>query len=306
MTTQAVPTFYLYGEPSRAVPELFVHVERIADRSRPSEWTIRAHAHADLVQLFLVETGGGAVLIEADRLLFAAPAMILVPAGVVHGFAWTSESSGSVLTLSRPFFDSLAKRDRELERVFAAPQVLDLGGTGLDEAGGVLAALMRELGWSAPGHRTAIEAGLLRLLVLALRRLPVDAEPARSVPGHHAALVARYRALIEQRYRLRERVTDHAATLGVSESSLREACARVARLSPAAMLDQRTLLEGKRALLHSNLSVAQVGYALGFTDPAYFSRFFTRHAGCCPRRYREDHMPADDRRARSSDGLGHP
>lgn len=296
MDTEAVPTFYLYGEPSRAVPDLFVHVERIADRSRPSEWTIRAHAHADLVQLFLVETGGGAILIEDERRLFAAPAMVLIPAGVVHGFAWTSESSGSVLTLSRSFFDALRARDRDVGRVFAAPQILDISDAGLDEARTSLAALMRELGWSAPGYRTAIEAGLLRLLVLALRRLPMDTGAVRSGPGQSAALVARYRALIEQRYRLRESVTHHAAALGVSESSLRAACARVAGMSPAAMLDQRTLLESKRALLHSNLSIAQVGYALGFGDPAYFSRFFTRHAECCPRRYRENNLlDASDR-----------
>lgn len=288
MTTGAVPSFYLYGEPSRAVPEQFLHVEHLDDRSRPSEWTIRAHAHADLVQLFLVESGGGAMLIEDDRLPFAAPALLLIPAGVVHGFAWTSESTGSVLTLARPYLDTLATRDAGLAPIFALPRVVALPPDGLAEAGTALAGLMRELGWSAPGHRAAVEAGLLRLLVMALRHLPADASPGGPAPGHHAALVARYRARLDQRFRQRESVTVHAAALGVSESSLRAACARVASLSPAAMLDQRALLEARRALLHSNLSVAEVGYALGFSDPAYFSRFFTRHTGCSPRRYREE------------------
>ena len=46
------------------------------------------------------------------------------------------------------------------------------------------------------------------------------------------------------------------------------------------------MLEARRALLYSNLSVAEIGYALGFADPGHFSRFFTRHAGQSPRAFR--------------------
>jgi AraC family transcriptional activator of pobA len=34
------------------------------------------------------------------------------------------------------------------------------------------------------------------------------------------------------------------------------------------------------------MSVAEIAYAVGFEDPAYFSRFFTRHVGQPPRTYR--------------------
>jgi AraC family transcriptional activator of pobA len=98
--------------------------------------------------------------------------------------------------------------------------------------------------------------------------------------------VARLRARIEKRYRARERVPTHAKALGVSTTALRTACARVAGIPPAAMLDQRALLEARRALLYSNRSVAEIGYYLGFRDPAYFSRWFHGQVGRSPRRYR--------------------
>jgi AraC family transcriptional activator of pobA len=53
------------------------------------------------------------------------------------------------------------------------------------------------------------------------------------------------------------------------------------------MLDQRALLEARRLLRYGSLSVAEVGYALGFTDPAYFSRFFARHVGVSPAAFRK-------------------
>ncbi len=284
MVAASVPSFYLYGEPHRSVEDGFVHAERLDDRSRPSEWTILPHAHADLVQLFLLDRGGGTMRAEDERFDVTAPALLLVPPGIVHGFSWAPDSVGSVVTLSVRHLTLLDTRYPGLAAIFAVPRVAAIGGevqATLDEA---VTALMRELGWSAPGHRAAVDAALLTLLVEAGRAAgPVDHAPP---PGPQGALVARYRARIDQRFRLREPIADHAAALSTSESRLRTACSRIAGLSPGAMLDERAMLDAKRALLYTNLSVAEVGYAAGFADPAYFTRFFTRHAGLSPRAFR--------------------
>lgn len=282
----AVPTFYLYGEAHRTAAPGFIHVEHLDDRSRPSEWTIRPHAHADLVQMFLVASGGGAMRIEDRVLRFAAPALLIVPATMVHGFAFTSETTGSVLTVASRYLDELVVRDAALGTLFGRALVLPLTSAAAAIAEAGMATLMRELGWSVTGHRAAIEGALLNLLVLALRLVGPDDAAGVPGPGRQADLVARYRARLDGRFRLRERVGAHAAALGVSESRLRAACARIAAESPAAMLDARTLLEARRALLYSNLSVAEIGYSLGFADPAYFTRFFNRLAGMSPRRFR--------------------
>ncbi|MET0366097.1 MAG: helix-turn-helix domain-containing protein, partial [Sphingobium sp.] len=47
------------------------------------------------------------------------------------------------------------------------------------------------------------------------------------------------------------------------------------------------LLEARRSLLYSNLSVAEIAFSVGFADPAYFSRFFQRNMGVSPRQYRD-------------------
>jgi AraC family transcriptional activator of pobA len=99
--------------------------------------------------------------------------------------------------------------------------------------------------------------------------------------------VARLRARIGDRFRLRETIETHARALGVSQRRLRDACAAIAHQSPGEMLDQRTMLEAKRSLIYGNLSIAELGYSLGFQDPAYFSRFFSRHAGESPGDYRK-------------------
>jgi AraC family transcriptional activator of pobA len=47
------------------------------------------------------------------------------------------------------------------------------------------------------------------------------------------------------------------------------------------------LLEAKRSLIYTSMTVAQVADALGFADPAYFSRFFKRLSGLSPSDFRD-------------------
>jgi AraC-like DNA-binding protein len=88
---------------------------------------------------------------------------------------------------------------------------------------------------------------------------------------------------------LREPIATYAAELGVSPTTLRTACALVAGMPPAEILNLRAFLEAKRSLCYSNQTIAEIAYGLGFVDPAYFTRAFTRHAGRSPRQYRIDH-----------------
>jgi AraC family transcriptional activator of pobA len=148
---------------------------------------------------------------------------------------------------------------------------------------------MRELAWIAPGHRMAVDAGLAPIVVQAVRALAIPLHEAERKRGKQAELVARFRALVEDRFRLREPIAAYAERLGVSATTLRVACAQIAGTPPAEILNLRTFLEAKRSLCYSNLTVAEIAYGLGFVDPAYFTRSFTKHAGRSPKRFRIDH-----------------
>ncbi len=290
--TDSVPRFYLYGEPPRIADGRFVHAESLDDRSRPSEWTIRPHSHADLNHVFHIAEGGGAMRAELMMLSFEAPCLLLVPAGMVHGFSWTSESKGAVITVSTDYLKRLHESDAALGGLFRAAATIPLETVDSERFEADTTRLIAELGWAAPGHRAAAEAGLLFILVKALRALGARNERPETRPGRRAALVARYRERVEARFRLREPVAVHAAALQTSQTRLRAACAAVARQSPMRILDQRALIEAQRALLYTNLSIGEIADSLGMDDAAYFSRYFARHTGKSPRNYRLDHGAA--------------
>jgi AraC family transcriptional activator of pobA len=52
------------------------------------------------------------------------------------------------------------------------------------------------------------------------------------------------------------------------------------------MIEARMMREARRNLAYTNLSISTIAYTLGFADPAYFSRVFTRDAGVSPKAFR--------------------
>ncbi|MFC3098676.1 helix-turn-helix domain-containing protein [Alteraurantiacibacter palmitatis] len=284
MNPAPLPHFFLYGEPNREADPHFIHVEDLATRSRPGNWQIAPHKHSDLNHLLLIAEGGGTIRFDAEVIPFEAPVLLAVPAHCVHGFSWQRESRGHVLTLADVQLRQVLAAYGELADLFARPRCIALDRTdaaAIDEA---IAGIAQELSWVGLGQSAAIHAGLLGVLVRAARRLQQAVTPPEGDPRRRE-LVARFRQLVESRYRLREPVSTYARALGVSETSLREACAAAGQ-TPSSIRDRRAVLEAQRLLAFSALSVAQVGDSVGFADPAYFSRFFTRHCGIAPAQWR--------------------
>ena len=122
----AIPRFFLYGEPPRDADERFLHVETIADRSRLYEWRIRPHAHRDLHQLLVIFTGGCEMQAETLKFVFRAPALLIAPAGVVHGFVFAPETEGYVVTLADSLLRDLAREEAAFKRLFLAPACASL------------------------------------------------------------------------------------------------------------------------------------------------------------------------------------
>jgi AraC-like DNA-binding protein len=100
-------------------------------------------------------------------------------------------------------------------------------------------------------------------------------------------LSQRFRLALEERFSMLREVNDYAQLLGVSRTHLNDHLQQNLGRTASELIQERVVLEAKRLLLHSALTVAQIAYRLRFQDPSHFGRFFRRVAGCTPGVFRQ-------------------
>ena len=283
-----VSTHALYGEgPGPIAPE-FIHIEPISERSSRFEWTIAPHSHPGIFQVLLLQSGGGLLASEGVEARLVPPALVLLPSGCVHAFRFDAGAEGWVLSLANDLLG-----DPRLAPVAAASALAGPRWTGCDAASAArLGWLLADLAGALAGDRSGPVPDRLAAeiaLVLATAREALEAGGGgEEAPLGRAALVRRFRQLVEVHFRQGWSVADYARALGASPPTLTRAVRAALGKPPGEAVLDRVLLEAMRCLTYTGASVAQVADELGFADPAYFARFFKARTGMTASAFRRE------------------
>jgi AraC family transcriptional regulator, transcriptional activator of pobA len=281
-----LPTYELYAEPRGLSPRDVMHWESIAERSRLHDWEIRPHRHEALLQVLLIESGGAEVWLDGRQTAVNGPAAVTVMPLVAHGFRWSPEVNGCVLTIQAGHVQKLLAHEPSLGEAVLTTRCAPLSPDGHAALSQAIGTLTEEYLSPSPWRTTAIDAALARLMVNLGRTLPSGESDPRAVGGRALAHVRRLRAEIEAHFREQPSMASLAATLGITTTQLNRACHQVLGTPALAVLHARVCLEAQRELAYTTLSVKQIAFSLGFTDASYFSRFFERLTGLTPSEWR--------------------
>ena len=287
----ALPLFHLYGDPPDDQAFDFIHIETISSRSAVHDWTIRAHRHRNLFQILLVERGGGEMTIEAASLQFAAPAAILMPATVAHGFRFIArETEGWVVSFTEDVTHALGERRGEALarlRALAAEPVVPLAETELARLSALCAELYEERFLAREGFRLAMR-GYLALLAIAVVRLAASRARSGAVTLKPAdPTVEAMRGLLEEHFRKERLLGFYAEKLAMTPDRLNDIVKRATGVTAGHLIRQRVLTEAKRQLVFTTLPIHEIAYDLTFSDPSHFARFFRKQTGTTPQAFRE-------------------
>ncbi|MDR3421556.1 MAG: helix-turn-helix domain-containing protein [Xanthobacteraceae bacterium] len=288
----ALPLFHLYGDPPDDQAFDFIHVETVASRSSINDWTIRAHRHRNLFQILLIERGGGEMTFEAARLPFTAPAAILVPAAIAHGYRFEPNvTQGWVLSFTEDAAVALADRAGEalsrLRALAAHPIVPIADETERARLSALCAELFEEGSLAREGYRVAMR-GLLSLIAVGVARLAASRARTGSVTLQPAdATVAQLRALVDDFFHSEHQLGFYAEKLGMTVDRLNDHVKRATGVTAGHLIRQRLLTEAKRQLVFTTQPIQDIAQELAFSDPSHFARFFRKHTGTTPHEFRD-------------------
>ncbi|WP_299130976.1 helix-turn-helix domain-containing protein [uncultured Winogradskyella sp.] len=128
---------------------------------------------------------------------------------------------------------------------------------------------------------------LKRLLIKATRLIKIE-NSEEDMPKPQYDMVRQYHLLVEQNFREKHQVADYAEMLFKSPKTLSNLFKKSGDKSPLKIINERIILEAKRLLFYSDKTAEEIGYEVGFSEPAHFSKFFKNQVGSPPATFKKE------------------
>jgi AraC family transcriptional regulator, transcriptional activator of pobA len=285
---EMIPIYALYGELRDNLHADWVHCETIQSRSRLHNYEIQPHRHESLFQILHLTKGQADVVIDGRRSTIHAPVVVALPPMVVHGYRFSPDVEGTVLTLLDKSLAQILEAADGIDDTFQQAQLVSL-----TEQPDIARAVAVDIGIVAaefegrvPGRLGVIKARLALVLIALhrMKRLTLQASHGHSDRSRQHAI--RFRQLVDRDFRSHKPIDAYAARLGLTSTHLNRLCREHLGDTALGIIHQRIILEAKRYLTFTSLSAKEIALSLSFDDPSYFARFFKQRAGVSPLGFR--------------------
>jgi AraC-like DNA-binding protein len=246
------------------------------------------HRH-DFYNLIYVKHGSGTHDIDFKRFIVEPNQMFFMNDGQVHEWDLSEDTIGYTLFFKKEFFEVVEKS--------LSLQALPFFNNGSndvplvvfsDEQSKTIESLFEEIIKELQMNQAYRDSQVKSLLKLILVHSIRIYQPIFKGNGNtlNVSKIRLFENLIEIHYKNLKSVKDFAGKLNISANYLNAVCKETIGRTAGEMIRDRVILEAKRLLLHSSISVCEAAYYLGYDDCSYFIRLFKKDVGHTPEKFR--------------------
>lgn len=249
----------------------------------------QAHRH-DYYTLLLVEKAIGVHTIDYTTFPFGALEVHFVSPNQVHQVALSEKPKGSVITFTKSF---LVKNNIPLSFIsninlfqsFGHTPPLQLDPKTFQRLSSLVDEMDTCLQLDLNYWKRALGALLQLFLIYCNNSSKLD--QAQINEDHAGICILRdFKGLVEDKFNTWHKVKDYAAEIHISPKHLSQTVKDITGKVAKEHIQDRLILEAKRLLLHTDMTVKQVAYQTGFEEPLHFSGFFKKKVGISPSQFR--------------------
>lgn len=245
---------------------------------------VKAHRH-NYYELFVFEKGGGNHLIDFDQFEVLDYSAHIVPPGSVHLLKRGPQTNGYVLLFSRDFYGLYISQKEFVKKEFflsifnKQPDIAFSQSLYADIAQ-TAEQIKKEQQNQNPFTQDLVRAHLnIIILKLQAHFETVKHKHKQKLPTKSLAFLK----LLDEQFAEQKQVSFYAQQLELHPDKLNLICKSELGKKASELIKNRICLEVKRLLIHSNLSIKEIAYFLGFEDTAYFSRYVKTNLGATPK-----------------------
>jgi AraC family transcriptional activator of pobA len=269
---------------------LEIEVLPIADTIVKHHETITNPHRAEFYHVFWVQKGSAEYLVDFKPVEVKANSFLLVNKDRIQAINTRSKHDGKLLLFTDNFFGKTVEDIKYLHSTILFNDLLDIPVIKIQSSPSlqiIFNAIETELTKDNDAYQYDLLHNLLHnLLLLAERERKAQGfkEIAKGADLDYTVL---FKDLLEAQFKRLKSVGGYAAQMNISEKRLGNATSKTMGKSPKSIIDERVMLEAKRLLIHTNLSIKEIGYELSFEEPTNFIKYFRNHTNKTPIEFRE-------------------
>ncbi len=270
----------------------FKDVFSVSKISFENACVVNKNEQVDNYSIFWIKEGKGNYNIDFKSYAFDGSVLFFLSPGQLFSVDSEKIKEAFKLTFKRDFY-CIETHDKEIacngvlfNNIYETPFVKTTKADEL-KLEFILTSLIEEFNNKNTAQYDMLQSYLKQFIIHSVR-IKKEIEPLKD--DIESTLFKDFSLLVEQNFRKLHSVTDYANRLGLSPKSLAKHFQKISAEKPSDFIKNRIILDAKRQLIYSNESVKQIAFNLGFNDPAYFSRFFTKAVEKSPLQFKDDHI----------------
>lgn len=240
------------------------------------------------ITLIIIKSGSGKIKIDFEEYGLRKNRIFLINKYKKISWLQFENLEGLILQFTDSFYNQIytgnpkIKSDQTLSGEF--PSTIRIENEEEYEWNNLIDVIIKEYTNKVENSREIICLCLKALIMLYRRKTDVNGN--WFIADRKKKLADDFTRLLNNRFTEFKTSKDFAEHLNISPNYLNAVCKEVSKKTVSYLIQERVILEAKRLLTHTELTVSEISFRLGFKDNSYFGRYFKKLVGVPPERFR--------------------
>ena len=257
----------------------------------PQETHEQPHRH-NFQEILWVRSGQGKHVIDGHELTIQPTTFYLIAKGQVHQLITGIDLDGLVIRFTDAFLPNFLSEEMGHYQTVLFNNVtinhtLPVPPEALANFEALLGLLLSEFVGGDGRSNQEVLRHLLTVLLVKLGKVQQEVvRGAGTAVSPEAQLFHQFTLLLEENHSQTHAVADYAQMLNIAPRQLSDITRQLVGRTAKHLIEDRLILEARRLLTFTNLSVKEIAHRLGYKDPSHFSKIFKKNTHTTPQDYK--------------------
>lgn len=237
-----------------------------------------------------MKEGVTSISIDINKFFIASNSIWFITPGNKVMLEFESNPSGWVIKFSKPFFNSQIRENLTIKdvdlftRFDEVPKIILSPKIG-DRVHSIAEMIDEMIGSEIPNKEAAVASLFKTLMIYCDSKCNIRLNGNSN--QNKIRLVTNYKDLVAKHFTKIHQVKEYASMMNISPKYLNQLVREILGVTAKSIIIEQLMIRARHDLKFSNLSVKEIAFSLGFSEPCHFSNFFKREFKCSPSKFRQ-------------------